>query len=469
MKRNLILYIFLILMVPVMAQTKRTITGTVNDESGEPVISALINIDGTTTAVYSDLNGNYSIQAEEGQTLVFSFLGYVKQTHKVGKSDVINVILKEDDNTRLSDVVVVGYSTVERRDLTGSVSSVKLPEEKPFLSIDQMLAGQAPGVLVSGSSGALGSANMMTIRGISSIIGDNNPLYVIDGVPMYSTDRENNLASTSGGSISAPSMSGGQVGGGSLMYNQDVVNSFEKNPLMSLNPDDIESIEILKDAFSTAIYGSRGSAGVILITTKKGSREKTQVNINYSMAIDNPIGKLDLLNGDEYAAIYSAYYPDGSFPTGYNTDWVDAVTRTAVSHNLSASVSGGTQKSNYFVSMSYNDNESYIINNGLERFSARANLDTKLNDKWNMGVNMSIAKVNNNSVAAQSIYSAAIKKAPNLPIYDENGDYHYGYSPNSKGDNEAYNPVAMAYNNDESIKIFVLSVMPTWNSNHSHG
>lgn len=452
MKRNLILYIFLILMVPVMAQTKRTITGTVNDESGEPVISALINIDGTTTAVYSDLNGNYSIQAEEGQTLVFSFLGYVKQTHKVGKSDVINVILKEDDNTRLSDVVVVGYSTVERRDLTGSVSSVKLPEEKPFLSIDQMLAGQAPGVLVSGSSGALGSANMMTIRGISSIIGDNNPLYVIDGVPMYSTDRENNLASTSGGSISAPSMSGGQVGGGSLMYNQDVVNSFEKNPLMSLNPDDIESIEILKDAFSTAIYGSRGSAGVILITTKKGSREKTQVNINYSMAIDNPIGKLDLLNGDEYAAIYSAYYPDGSFPTGYNTDWVDAVTRTAVSHNLSASVSGGTQKSNYFVSMSYNDNESYIINNGLERFSARANLDTKLNDKWNMGVNMSIAKVNNNSVAAQNIYSAAIKKAPNLPIYDENGDYHYGYSPNSKGDNEAYNPVAMAYNNDESIK-----------------
>lgn len=452
MKRNLILYIFLILMVPVMAQTKRTITGTVNDESGEPVISALINIDGTTTAVYSDLNGNYSIQAEEGQTLVFSFLGYVKQTHKVGKSDVINVILKEDDNTRLSDVVVVGYSTVERRDLTGSVSSVKLPEEKPFLSIDQMLAGQAPGVLVSASSGALGSANMMTIRGISSIIGDNNPLYVIDGVPIYSTDRENNLTSTSGGSFQGASMTGGQVGGGSLAYNQEVVNSFEKNPLMSLNPDDIESIEILKDAFSTAIYGSRGSAGVILITTKKGSREKTQVNVNYSMAIDNPIGKLDLLNGDEYAAIYSAYYPDGNFPTGYNTDWVDAVTRTAVSHNLSASVSGGTQKSNYFISMSYNNNESYIINNALERFSARANLDTQLSEKWKMGISTSISKVNNNSIAAPSIYSAALKKAPNLPIYDENGDYHYGYSPNSKGDNGAYNPVAMARENQEGVK-----------------
>lgn len=454
MRKYIIILVVLIVaaILPANAQTLRTITGTVTDELGEPVISALVNVEGSTKAVYTDLDGHYSIQAKEGETLVFSFIGFIKESRKVAEASVINVVMKENEDTRLDDVVVVGYSTVERRDLTGSVSSVTLPEQKPFLSIDQMLAGQAPGVFVSTSSGALGSANLMTIRGISSIIGDNNPLYVIDGVPIYGTDRESNLSSTTGGSISGVSMSGGQIGGGSLINNQDVNNAFEKNPLASINPDDIESIEILKDAFSTAIYGSRGSAGVILITTKKGSREKTQVNVNYSLSVERPLNKLDLLNGDEYAAIYSAYYPGASYPTGYNTDWVDAVTRTAVSHAVSGSISGGTEKTNYFVSMSYNNNESYIINNALERFSARANLDTKLNDHWNMGVNMSISKVNNNAVSASSIYAAAIRKAPNLPIYDESGEYYYGYSPNAKGDNESYNPVAMAYINDESIK-----------------
>lgn len=454
MRKNIFLLFLLSLAVctSAIAQELRTITGTVTDAQGEPVISALVNVEGSTKAVYTDLNGHYSVQAKEGATLVYSFIGFIKETRKVGSQSVINVVMKENEETRLADVVVVGYSAVERRDLTGSVSSVTLPEQKPFLSIDQMLAGQAPGVFVSTSSGALGSANLMTIRGISSIIGDNNPLYVIDGVPVYSTDRDNNLTSTTGGSFIGSSIGGSQVGGGSLIYNNELNNNFEKNPLASLNPDDIESIEILKDAFSTAIYGSRGSAGVILITTKKGSREKTQVNINYTLSVENPLDKLDMLNGDEYSAIYSSYYPDGYFPTGHNTDWVDAVTRTAVSHAVSGSVSGGTEKSNYFVSMSYNNNQSYVINNALERFSARANLDTKLNDKWSMGVTMSISKVNNNAVSAQNIYSAAIRKAPNLPIYDESGDYHYGYAPNSQGDNQAYNPVAMAYLNDESVK-----------------
>lgn len=435
------------------AQALRTVTGTITDEQGEPITSATIHIKGTNKCVFSDVNGHYSIEAKEGETLVFSFLGFIKQQHTVdNKQDKLRIVLKENKDTRLSDVVVVGYSNMERRDLTGSVSSVTLPEQKPFLSIDQMLAGQAPGVFVNTSSGALGSANVMTVRGISSIIGDNNPLYVIDGVPIYSTDRDKNLTSTSGGSIPGVSMGGGQVGGGSLINDTELNNSFEKNPLASLNPDDIESIEILKDAFSTAIYGSRGSAGVILITTKKGSRERTQVNVNYSLSIDRPLDKLDMLNGDEYAAIYSHYYPNGHYPTGYNTDWLDAVTRTAVSHNVSASVSGGTPKSSYFVSMSYNNNESYVIDNALERFSARANMDLELSKDWKMGFTMSISKTNNNAISAPNIYAAAIRKAPNLPIYGDDGDFYYGYSPNSKGDNSAYNPVAMARINNEALK-----------------
>ena len=179
--RKTILLLALILLVPsaVLAQALRTITGVVTDEAGEPVIAATVYIEETNKAVYTDANGHYTIQAQDGQTVIFSFIGFERQSRKVKGDATINIIMKEDENTRLADVVVVGYSTMERRDLTGSVSSVKLPEDKPFLSIDQMLAGQAPGVFVNTSSGNLGSANLMTIRGISSILGDNNPLYVI--------------------------------------------------------------------------------------------------------------------------------------------------------------------------------------------------------------------------------------------------------------------------------------------------
>lgn len=133
-----------------------------------------------------------------------------------------------------------------------------------------------------------------------------------------------------------------------MVNNMDLNYSFEQNPLLSINPDDIESIEILKDAFATSIYGSRGSAGVVLITTKSGSRDRTSVNVSYTLSIDNPIGKLDLINGDEYAQIYTQYYPSDTYRSGYNTDWQDAVTRNAISHNLSASVSGGNSRSRYF-------------------------------------------------------------------------------------------------------------------------
>lgn len=431
---------------------KKTISGKVVDIDGAPLEMVIVNVVGTNVVAYTDLNGAYSISAAPKDTLAFSMLGYHKRAIRVGDKKTLNVTMEETGANRIADLIVVGYSKVERRDLTGSVSSVKPNENISFQSVDQMLQGQAPGVFMSNSSGALGSANVLTIRGISSIMGDNNPLYVIDGVPVYGTDRDANSVGTSGGSIPGASMSGMQTGGGSLTYNYDLKNSFEKNPLATLNPDDIESIEILKDAFATAIYGSRGAAGVVLITTKKGSRDKTQVNVSYTLGVERPLGKLDLLNGDQYSQIYSQYYPNASYPAGYNTDWVDAVTRTAVSNGVSASVSGGFGKTNYFVSLSYDDNESYIINNDMQRYATRLNLNTEINKYWDMGLNMSITKLNNNALAASSIYSAALRKAPNLPIYDEDGDYYYGYAPNAKGDAEAYNPVAMAYINDESLE-----------------
>ena len=431
------------------AQVK-TITGNVMDKNGTPIEHVTVSILKTTVAVTTDVSGAYSIQAAEGDSVRFSFIGYDTETRAVGKGKRIDVILREGEGLVLADLVVTGYSKQERRDLTGSVSSVDLSRKTAFESVDKLLQGKAPGVFMSSSSGALGSANVLTIRGISSIIGDNNPLYVIDGVPIYGTDRASNSTNTSGGSIAAIDMKGMKTGGGSLKYNTDLNNTFEKNPLATLNPDDIESIEILKDAFATAIYGSRGSAGVILITTKKGSRDKPRVTLNYTLGIDNPMGKVKLLNGNQYAQIYSSYFNGLNFPTLYNTDWLDAVTRSAVSNNVSASFSGGMNKTTYFVSLSYADNQSYVINNGLKRYSGRLNLNTAINRKVDVGVNISMSYLDNKALQAQEIYANALKKAPNLPIYDEDGGYHYGFAPNAKGPAEAYNPVAQAYINDQS-------------------
>ena len=444
--------LFLCLALPAWAQ-QRMIRGRVVDQNGQPVASVLVNVKGTNRAVSTGEDGTYQIEAKKGDVLAFSLIGFDKASVTVGDRNEVNLTMRESEAFKMSDVVVVGYSKQERRDLTGSVSSVKPKDDIGFQTVDQMLQGAAPGVYMSNSSGALGSANVLTIRGISSIMGDNNPLYVIDGVPVYSTDRDNNSISNSGGSVPGASVGGNQIGGGSLDYNYDLKYSFEKNPLATLNPEDIESIEILKDAFATAIYGSRGAAGVILITTKKGSRDKTRINVGYTLSLDRPLGKLDLLNGDQYAMVYNQYdnTSDYSLSTA-NTDWVDAVTRTAVSNSLSASVSGGAGRSTYFVSLSYDNNESYIINNDMQRFSARLNLNAELNKYLDLGINVSLTRLNNNALQASEIYSAALKKAPNLPIYGDDGDYYYGYAPNPKGDPEAYNPVAMAYINDEGVE-----------------
>ena len=449
MKGLIISCILVVLSVVLQAQERVQVTGVVTNEDKEPIPGVSVVIKGTVTGTATDVDGKFTLLVKESDVLMFTMIGCEAQSIPVGKQRIINVMMKEG-KVDLAEIVVTGYGRQERRDITGSVSSVKLPERKSFMSVDQMLAGQAPGVFVSASSGALGAANLLTIRGASSILGDNNPLYVIDGVPIYGTDRDANGVSTSGGAIAATSMGGMQIGGGSLMYNHEVTNTFEKNPLTALNPDDIESIEILKDAFATAIYGSRGSAGVILITTKKGTRDRTKVDVTYSLSFDKPIGKLDLLNGEEYNRIYSRLYPNTPFTSPYNTDWLDAVTRTAVGHSVSASLSGGTEKTNYFVSASMNDNESYIIANRLKRYSARLNLDTRLGKYANLGANVSIAQVNNGALSASNIYSLAVRKAPNLPVYDEEtGGYFYGQGTNPLGYAAAYNPVATARENNE--------------------
>lgn len=448
MKKIIILFSLLLVSAISFAQEKFTVSGNVRDAAGAPIPGVYVMIKSTNVVVETNLNGDFTIEVRKGNTLKFTYVGYSSQEYTVNNGDKINIVLQED-KLLLTELIFTGYSTQERRDVTGSVTTVRPANLKSALSIDKMLAGQAAGVFVSGSSGALGAANLLTIRGISSIMGDNNPLYVIDGVPIYGTNRSENSTSTSGGSIPAYSFGGTNVSG-TITNNPELSYTFEKNPLTTLNPEDIESIEILKDAFATAIYGSRGSAGVILITTKKGSRDRTKIDVTYNTSIENPMGKLKLLNGEQYNLIYSMYYPNSPFVSQYNTDWIDEVTRQAVSHNVSASVSGGTEKTNYFVSASLSDNQSYIINNDLQRFSARINLDSKINKITTIGTNVSLSQVDNNAIAAPTIYALAARKAPNLPVFGEDGKYFYGQGTNPYGYTEAYNPVATAMLNRES-------------------
>ncbi|PKP05785.1 MAG: hypothetical protein CVU10_10590 [Bacteroidetes bacterium HGW-Bacteroidetes-5] len=446
--KNIIIIIFLLAINTLsFAQERITVSGTVKDTDGKALPGTYVIVKGTNKVTDTDLSGNFSVDINKGGTLQFVLIGYVSQERVITNNRKLEIILA-GDMMKLSESIVVGYSKQERRDITGSVATIRPPDFKSALSLDKLLAGQAAGVFMSTSSGALGAANILTIRGISSIMGDNNPLYVVDGVPIYGTNRGENSTSTSGGSIPAYSFGGTNVSS-SLTSNPDLNYTFEKNPLTSINPDDIESIEILKDAFATAIYGSRGSAGVILITTKKGSRDRTKVDVTYSMSLENPVGKLNLLNGEQYNLIYSMYYPNSPFTSNYNTDWIDAVTRQAVSNNMSASVSGGTEKTNYFVSASLSSNQSYIVNNDLKRYAARVNLDSKLSSIATIGTNISLSQVYNNALSAPTIYSLAARKAPNLPIYDENGKYFYGQGSNPYGYTEAYNPVATAFMNKE--------------------
>ncbi|MBR0255774.1 MAG: SusC/RagA family TonB-linked outer membrane protein [Bacteroidales bacterium] len=439
------------------AQIRVTVSGTVTDKHSQPLVGVVVYEEGTTNVTYTNEEGHYTITVNKDAFLIFSAIGFDNWKQPCSGRNKIDVILKDDDDFLLSEAVITGYSTQDRRSITAAMATVELPPVKiSGASLDQMLVGQAPGVFVSTSSGGLGSANLLVIRGVSSIMGDNNPLYVIDGVPIYGTDRNSNMTSTTGGVIKGFAFGGMSTGGGSLEYDPSFIEQgFEKNPLSLLNPDDIESIEILKDAYATAIYGSRGAAGVVLITTKKGSRDDARVTVNYSMSFDRPLGKIPVLSGDEYANIYSLYYPGSGykFKAGINTDWVDAVTRTAVSHDMSASVTGGTGKVNYFVSIKYSTNQSYVINNEMRSYSARINLSSEVNKYLTVGANMSMAKQDNDAVEASKIYNLALKNAPNVPVYENNGEYHYGFSPyNSIGFVDAYNPVASAYDNICTIK-----------------
>ncbi|MCG8310123.1 MAG: TonB-dependent receptor [Cytophagales bacterium] len=369
---------------------EKTITGKVislEDQQGLPGVNVVVK--GTLLGTVTDVEGNYTIQIEDGESiLVFSSVGFVTEEVVVENKSVIDVSLSPDI-TALNEIVVIGYGVQRKSDLTGSVAKVKSEDiaAAPVSRIDQALRGKAAGVRVVSNNGSPGAGASIRIRGGNSITASNEPLYVIDGF----------------------------IGGGDLN---------------SINPADIESIEILKDASATAIYGARGANGVILITTKKGLTGKPKINVNAYYGSQRLPQKIDMLTGPERAA-YAVEsdeftgapitYPDLSKVT--HTDWQDAVTQIAPISNVHLSVSGGQEKTDYFFSASYFNQEGIIINSGFERFQTRLNINTKINNWLSFGANLNFSR-SDRANSTVNLFTVLKDAATSLPIYDENGDYN---------------------------------------------
>jgi TonB-dependent starch-binding outer membrane protein SusC len=410
----ILIFLTLFLGMETFAQ-QRSISGVVTDEGGSPLPGVNVIIKGTTEGMITDLNGKYTISANEGATLIFSFVGFLTQEFEVGTSSTIDVTLNEDV-VGLDEVVVIGYGTVKKRDLTGSVSSLKPKDFNKGIVVapEQLIQGKIAGVDIVQNSGQPGSPSTVRIRGASSISAGNDPLYVVDGVPLqFGTSNE-------------------FVASSSAVSNSSAFTSEGTNPLNVINPSDIESIEVLKDASAAAIYGSRGANGVIIITTK--SRKEGTEHVSYDTYFSwSKIRKtLPVLN----AADYIAYAESDSLPypdEGADTDWQNEIFRTAFGQNHNLSFTGGTANSNYRASFGYNDQEGIIISNKLKKYTGRINANQSgLDGKLNIGLNMTYAKINEDNTPISSninneggnILKDAIRWAPTLPVYNEDGTYY---------------------------------------------
>lgn len=398
----------------VQQTSENTIQGVVTDANGEPIIGANIMIEGTTTGTITDFDGRFTLDVPENATLQISYIGFVSQNVKVNGRKDITVKLVEDAKT-LDEVVVVGYGTMKKSDLTGSVSSITSDNFKlgTDLTPQQLMQGAFSGVNISQNSGKPGGSNTIRVRGGTSISASNDPLYVIDGVPI----------STSAG-VNQSNISTATTD----FFDQEPIN-----PLSNINPNDIESINILKDASATAIYGSRGANGVIMITTKKGKAGVRQLDYSFNLGISTVANKLDVLTGDEYRQTVTdlGLTLDDK---GMNTDWQDVIFRTAISQNHYVSFMSGSEKTSYRASAGYSNQNGIMEGSGMKSANARVNINHKaLNDKLKLNLNISYGETDSdqapvsNTVGSEMgssmLYEAYVFN-PTYPIYDENGDYY---------------------------------------------
>jgi len=428
----------------IFKSAKSQVEGFVFDATNnEPLPGATINLKNKQLVTITNNDGFYNISASNNDTLVFSFLGYKTYEVVVGGDKKIVVSLQEN-RQKLNEIVVVGYGVQRRKELTGAISTVNRAHLEYNVSptVDALMSGAVAGVNVSQSSGQPGAPSSIRIRGGNSINADNNPLYVIDGFLIYSnsTSRKTGFTSIEG----------------------------ESNPLDLLNPSDIESIEVLKDVSATAIYGSRGSNGVILITTKKGKKNGYSIDYKYTAGISNSSKKLNLLNAEQWAKIQKDYFlnkpgysDEQILNLGDGYDWQNAVLQTGMTNNHSLSISSGNEQIQYIVSLNYLNQEGIILNSGFERFNGRLGLRNKLSDKLSIGLDISSTTSTQNSLTTfegvsynSSPYSKGIANSltyalyipPVVPFKNKSGDnfnynnpFEYAYL---REGNKTANPIS---------------------------
>ena len=388
-------------MLTASAQTQ-TVKGVVTSVAdGEPLIGATVMVKETKTGVVTDLDGNYTVSVDKGQTLVVSYIGYITKSFKYTGQTTLDVALSADDAS-LDEVVVVGYGVMKRSDITGSVVSVgeKDIKKSVITSVDQALQGRAAGVQVTQNSGSPGGGISVSIRGVNSLNG-NEPLYVIDGVAID--------GQTSDGKSSA---------------------------LSGINPSDIVSMEVLKDASATAIYGSRASNGVVLITTKKGQIGKPTISYEGYYAIQQLPTKLKTMNLREYAELYNERvkllgwgereeFADPSV-LGDGTNWQNEIFRSAPMQNHQLSVSGGSETAQYMFSGGYLTQDGIAVGSNFERFSTRVNVDTKIGKWMQMGVQSSFARTKKvNTIDDGNVIETALRQLPEVPARNPDGSWGY--------------------------------------------
>ncbi|MEO8534881.1 MAG: TonB-dependent receptor [Flavobacterium sp.] len=407
--------------------------------TGLPGVSIVVQ--GTKNAATSDFDGGFVLNnVEPKSTLIFSYIGYKNVSLPADTKSVMQVIMV-NDLEKLNEVVVIGYGTSKRKDINGAISSIKASEiqDKPFTSIDQALVGKAAGVNVTQNSGTPGGGISVQIRGITSING-NEPLYVIDGTPVFA-DKNNDSFSFSA------------LGGG---------NGQTKNSALSgLNISDIETIDILKDASSTAIYGANGANGVVLITTKKGKKGKSTFAYETYMGTQQVTNSVAVLNLPQYAAYQAKIFKLNGEPVPYQyqkpdllgngTNWQDELFRTATMYNHQLSFSGEKDGTRYYTSLNYFDQEGIVLNSDFKRMSMRLNVDSNVKSWLKIGNNMSISKSSQQVVRNDDrggLVMNTLRQSPELPVRYADGSFAGPTSGLGSSANEATNPIALSeYNN----------------------
>ncbi len=419
-------------------QQKKSVTGKITDSSGSPLPGVSVVIKGTTSGTITDSNGNFLLSnIPENTTLQFSFIGMKMQEVTVGSKTTINISLSEE-MIGVDEVVVVGYGTVKKSDLTGSVSSVKAAEllQMPTQRVDQAIQGRSAGVVVINTDGAPGGNTLIRIRGFNSIMGGSQPLVIIDGL--------------------------------------------EGSNINAINPNDIASMEILKDASATAIYGSRGANGVILITTKLGAQGKPVIDADFNTGFSQLSHKMPSLGAADFAKLNNKWRMlqtgSGNVPTPFftdaqianyekngGTDWQDEVYKIALIKNANLAISGATDKLKYMVSLGYVNQDGIITNTNYDRISLRANLAADITDWVDFGLNYAYTREHNNGSAfmasrRQQVIIDVLTWSPTVPVYDEAGNY--SKHPSGYGGAGSWNPVASAnepiiynpiYNNNANL------------------